>query len=223
MPQLVGMERAAAVRLLADADLVATYTEAHDDVVAAGLVTAVEPAPPARLLRGSAVHVTVSSGRPAVPAVAPGTTVAAAEEAVRAAGLTPVRSSSSDEPSSSVPTGAVVRTVPPAGTTLPTGGGVTLVVSEGPDDSRGSDGSRGSDDSDQVRVPSVVGRKAKDAVKALRRAGLEVQVRSGFPFDGGRNRDDSEDDYDDDARVVLQNPPAGVLVDPDTTVVLRTF
>jgi serine/threonine-protein kinase len=212
MPPLVGLERAAAVRLLADADLVATFVEAHHDSVAPGLVAAVDPAPPARLLRGAAVRVTVSTGRPAVPPVAPGTTVAAAEAALRGAGLTPVRSTAAEEYSASVPAGAVVRTDPPAGTTLAAGGAVTLVLSEGPPR--------------QVRVPSVVGRDADDAVKALGRAGLDVRVRSGFPFDdrrGGDGGGDDDEDYDGDARVILQNPPAGVLVEPGTTVELRTF
>ena len=89
MPTVVGAERASAERLLLAADLVATVTVARHDDVAAGMVSAVDPAPGARLLRGSTVRLTVSSGRPQVPAVAAGTTVADAEKAIRDAGLTP--------------------------------------------------------------------------------------------------------------------------------------
>ena len=78
---------------------------AHDDV-AAGMVSAVDPAPGARLLRGSTVRLTVSSGRPQVPAVAAGTPVADAEQAIRDAGLTPARSGSAREYSATAPAGS---------------------------------------------------------------------------------------------------------------------
>jgi serine/threonine-protein kinase len=200
MPSVVGMERAAAERLLVRADLVATVSEARDDAVGPGLVAAVDPAPEARLLRGSAVRLTVSSGRPVVPGIEAGSTVVAAEQAVRDAGLTPVRSTAGREFSPTVPAGAVTRTDPPAGAPLPSGGNVTLVVSRGPEPVG------------QVRVPSVVGKKADDAEKALDRAGLEVERSSVFPF-----RDD------DDARVVDQSAGAGSMVDRGTTVTLRAI
>ena len=197
MPSVVGLDRTVAERLLARSDLVATVVEAHDDAVAAGLVTAVDPAAEARLLRGSAVRLTVSSGRPVVPAVAPGTSVEAVEQAVRDAGLTPARS---PEFAATVPAGAVVRTDPAAGTALPSGGHVTLVVSRGPAPPR------------QVRVPLVVGQRAGDAQQALTKAGLAAERSVAFPF-----RDD------DDARVVDQSAGPGSLVDRGTVVTLRAL
>ena len=151
------------------ADLVAAVTVVHDDTVAAGRVAAVDPAADGRLRRGSTVRLTVSSGRPVVPAVAAGTTVATAEQAVRDAGLGPVTSSDRQEYSATVPAGEVIRTDPPAGTALPSGGAVTLVVSRGAEPRR------------QVRVPFLIGRTRADAVAALTALGLEVDVERAVP------------------------------------------
>lgn len=129
-PSLVGLQQAAAERLLAEADLVATVTTKIDDRAAAGVVVATDPGPTTQLLRGSTVVLTISSGPPTVPAIAPGTAVPAAEEALRAARLEPARRTAA-EFSDTVPEGAVIRTDPPAGTTLTSGAPVTLVLSRG--------------------------------------------------------------------------------------------
>jgi serine/threonine-protein kinase len=202
MPTVVGVERASAERLLLAADLVATVTVARHDDVAAGLVSAVDPAPGARLLRGSTVRLTVSSGRPQVPDVASGTPVADAERAIRDAGLTPARSGSAREYSATAPVGTVVRTDPAAGTALPGGGRVTLVLSRGAEPPR------------QVRVPFLVGRTAAEAKATLAAAGLQAEIENGFPF-GGRPADE--------AQVVSQSHGPGSMVDRGTTITLRAF
>ena len=199
MPSLLGVDRQVAERLIADADLVARVTEAPDDAVAAGRVAAIDPAADARLLRGAEVRVTISLGRPIVPEVAAGTTAAAAEQAVRDAALTPVRATSADEFSDAVPAGAVVRTDPPAGTALPIGAPVTLVLSKGVEPPR------------DVAVPFLIGEDARDAVDALVDAGLDVDIQARFPFGS------------EDGTVVDQDPAPGTRVDPGTTVVLITF
>jgi eukaryotic-like serine/threonine-protein kinase len=198
MPPLLGLEQGTAQQLLGEADLVARITEVPDDSVAEGMVSATDPLPAARLLRGTTVTVTVSAGRPTVPAVAAGTAVAAAEQAVRDAALTPVRATGAAEYSPSVPEGAVVRTEPEAGTRLPVGGAVTVVVSRGPAPER-------------VRVPLLLGESFDDAAAALDDLGLDVDQRTGFLF--GR----------DDGRVVGQEPEAGSTVKPGSTVTLETF
>ena len=202
MPTLVGVERASAERLLLAADLVATVTVARHDDVAAGMVSAVDPTPGARLLRGSTVRLTVSSGRPQVPDVAAGTPVADAERAIRDAGLTPARSGSAREYSATAPVGTVVRTDPAAGTALPGGGRVTLVLSRGAEPPR------------QVRVPFLVGRTAAEATATLAAAGLRAEIENGFPF-GGRPADE--------AQVVSQSHGPGSTVDRGTTITLRAF
>ncbi len=204
VPPVVGLERAAAERLLADADLTATVTVARHDTLAAGLVSAVEPAGDRRLPRGDAVRLTVSGGRPVVPAVAAGTPVAAAEQAVRDAGLEPA-GSTRREYSAAVPDGAVTRTDPPAGTALRSGSDVVLVVSRGPEPQR------------QVRVPFLVGRTASAAGAALTALGLDVEIERAIPFDRGPSG------RDDGGRVVAQSHGPGSLVDPDTTITLRTL
>jgi serine/threonine-protein kinase len=199
-PRVVGLERAAAERLVAEADLGVTVDVVRHDTVAAGLVVAAEPTSDVRLPRGSTVALTVSSGRPVVPAVDPGTPLAAAEQAVRDAGLTP--RVARREYSDTVPAGTVARTDPTAGTPLPSGAEVALVASRGPEPVR------------QVRVPFLVGRTVEDAEEELDDAGLEAQVENGLPI-GGRS--------DDEAVVVQQSHGAGSQVDRGTVVTLRAF
>ncbi|NMH99452.1 Stk1 family PASTA domain-containing Ser/Thr kinase [Pseudonocardia acidicola] len=203
MPSVVGLNRAAAEKLIAESDLVVSVTEAHHDSVATDVVSAADPAPQSRLLRGSQVKLVVSTGRPVVPAVAPGATVAAAEQTVRSADLTPVQATGATEFSSTVPEGAVIRTDPAAGTQLPIGGSVTLVISRG---------AAPPPPPQQVQVPFVIGEKARDAAEMLNEVGLSTQLESAFPFGRGSGRDNG--------RVVGQSPSAGSEVPPGTPVVL---
>jgi serine/threonine-protein kinase len=198
---VVGVERGAAERMVTAADLVADVAVAHDDTVAAGLVATVEPAPDRRMRRGSTVRLTVSSGRPVVPAVTAGTAVPAATQAVRDAGLGPVTSSDRQEYSASVPAGTVIRTDPPAATALPSGSSVALVVSRGPEPKR------------QVRVPFLIGRTVSEAGAVLAALGLDIDVERAIPFGPD----------DDSSRVISQDHGAGSLVDPGTTVAVRVL
>jgi serine/threonine-protein kinase len=197
MPSIVGLDAAAAQQLLADSDLVARVTEAYDDAVAEGLVSATDPAALAQLPRGSTVQITVSTGRPTVPQIAPGTSVADAEQALRDAGLTPVRGSDDTDDSESVPAGAVLRTDPKAGTQLRVGEPVTIVVSSG--------------ESDTVKVPDVVGKDFDDAADILDEFDLDAKGRSAIPFLGRS-----------DGQVVEQSPRAGTTVERGSTVTLTT-
>ncbi|GAA4546056.1 Stk1 family PASTA domain-containing Ser/Thr kinase [Pseudonocardia xishanensis] len=197
MPSVVGLDRAAAERLLADADLAVTVTEEHHDDVAADVVAASDPVAEARLLRGAGVTLRVSTGRPVVPPIGPGTAVADAEQTVRAAELTPATGGA--EFSDTVPEGAVVRTDPAAGTPLPLRGTVTLVLS------------KGEAPPPTVRVPFLVGERADDAEAALRELGLKVKREEGFPF------------LRSNGRVVGQSPSAGDTVDRGGTVTLTVL
>lgn len=197
MPSLVGLEATAAQQLLSDADLVGRVTETYDDDVADGLVSATDPSPQVELLRGSTVQITVSTGPPTVPDIAPGTPVADAERAVRDAGLTPVHDSEDTDESDSVPEGTVVRTDPEAGTALQAGERVTIVVSSG--------------ESDSVEVPNVVGKDFDDASDILDELDLDAEGRSAIPFIGRR-----------DGQVVEQRPSPGTTVERGTTVTLVT-
>jgi serine/threonine-protein kinase len=116
-----------------------------------------------------------------------------------------VTSTDRQEYSASVPAGAVLRTDPPAGTALRGGSPVTLVVSRGPEPRR------------QVRVPFLIGRTVTDATAALTALGLEVDIDRALPFTRGPFGPD-----DGDGRVISQDHGAGSLVDPGTTITLRT-
>jgi serine/threonine-protein kinase len=201
MPAVIGLEQTTAQQLVDQADLVVRLTQSHDDGVAAGLVANSDPAPESRLLRGSIVELRVSAGRPTVPAVAPGTAVAAAEQAVRDAGLTPVQTTDANEYSSTVPAGAVVRTAPGEGAALPIGSPVTLVVSRGVQP-----------EPERVRVPLVIGERFDQASDALGERGLDAEENSGgFPF------------RRENGVVIGQDPGPGSLVDPGTTITLDTI
>ena len=195
LPTVTGVQRDTAEHALTGADLVPVARLVFVDGVPAGVVTATEPGSTTPLLRGSTVTLVVSRGLPRVPSIAPGTSVAAAQDAIRAAQLTPVQSGS--EYSSSVEEGAVVRTVPAAGVALSPDSRVTIVVS------------RGGQHSQQVRVPFLIGKRFDEAEGILEDLGLEAEERSALGRDNGR--------------VVDQSNGPGSLVDPGTTVVLKTL
>jgi len=78
------------------------------------------------------VTLIVSTGRPRVPTIAPGTSVAEATQLLRAAELTVAQDDPSRRSHPTAPAGTVVGTSPPAGTEMNLGGPVALVVSSGP-------------------------------------------------------------------------------------------
>ncbi|HZG90830.1 MAG TPA: PASTA domain-containing protein, partial [Pseudonocardia sp.] len=197
MPSLLGLEEAAAQQLLDQADLLGVSVRAFDDTAPEGRVTEADREVDAELLRGSTVTYTVSAGQPVVPAIAPGTDVSAAQQAVRDAGLDPV--DGPEEFSGTVPQGAVIGTRPGAGARLPSGSPVELVVSRG-------------EQPRQVRVPSVVGRSFAQAEAALADAGLDAEERPAFGPFGGTG-----------GRVIGQSPGAGSMVERGTTIVLDTI
>jgi serine/threonine-protein kinase len=131
MPSVVGLDRVSAERVLAESDLTASYAERSDDSIPEGSVIATDPAPAVQVPRGSGVTLTISTGRPQVPAIAAGTDVAEAQRLISEAGLTP-KDSEQGEFSASVTEGTVLRTDPAAGTRLASGSPVALVLSAGP-------------------------------------------------------------------------------------------
>jgi eukaryotic-like serine/threonine-protein kinase len=197
VPSVVGLAEPAALRLIEDAGLVAVTEQETDDGVPEGVVSATDRAPDSDVLRGSRVTITVSTGKPRVPAIAPGTPVADAEAAIRGAGLEPRRNGAA-EFSDTVPEGAVLRTQPPAGSRADSGSAVELVLSKG-------------EEPEQVRVPFVVGQPFDEAEARLTELGLqaEEQPRIGVFGSGGI--------------VVDQDHGAGSTVDVGTVVVLETL
>ncbi len=204
VPTLVGVQEATAQALLAQADLVAgPVTRSVDDEAPPGSVIGSDPAPGGRLLRGATVALTVSTGRPTVPGIEPGTAVAAAEQRIRDAGLTPVQATAAREYSTTVPEGAVVRTDPGVGAAVEIGGSVTLVVSRGVEPPP---------EPEVVTVPFLVGQSLDAARRVLDDLGLSVQVRSSLPF-GIR----------EDPQVIGQSLGPGSIVEEGTQIVLDTL
>lgn len=178
-PTVVGLTRAAAENAVRDAGLTPLVIDRHDDAVPSGQVAASDPTAGARVLSGADVQLTVSSGRPVVPTIAPGTPVDIATGTLSAADLTP-RTGDTPAHDDAVPAGSVLRTDPAAGTTLTVGADVTLVLSAGPA---------------PVDVPDVIGRSQADATGVLTAAGLRAgTITSRF-------------DADVDAGTVLQTDP----------------
>ncbi|MEJ8279781.1 Stk1 family PASTA domain-containing Ser/Thr kinase [Pseudonocardia spirodelae] len=209
MPAVTGLDREQATALVAESDLTPTVTERADDQVAPDRVAQVDPAPQTRVLRGTTVTLVVSTGRPTVPQVPPGSAVATAEDAVRRAGLTPVRSTSAEEFSADVPAGAVVRTDPAAGTRLAGGSPVTLVLSKGAEPAAPPVPDPFADG--PAAVPFVIGMRADEAESLLRQEGFDVDVERSFPF--GRR----------DGRVISQDPGSGTATDPGETVTITVL
>jgi beta-lactam-binding protein with PASTA domain len=197
MPDIVGLQEPAAVARLEQSGLSARSTREFDSADA-GKVTAADQEPNAELLRGSTISLTVSAGRPAVPVIAPGTSVADAQKALRDTGLQS-RSSGATEYSDDAPKGTVVRTQPAGGAQVDPGGSVELVLSKG-------------QEPQQVRVPRVVGKTFEEAEQELESLGLKAEERPAFGAFGQSG-----------GRVVNQDQGAGSMVDPGKTIVLDTF
>lgn len=149
-------DAAAAVRA---AGLKPVMTTRFDDAVPSGEVAAMTPKAQARLRTGSTVTLVVSEGRPTVPTVAAGATLAVAQAALRAVTLHPVTDASSNVYDDVVPSGAVVTTEPTAGKTAPIGSDVLVVLSRGPE---------------PQPIPDVAGKLPDDAQNKLLVDGFEV-------------------------------------------------
>ncbi|MBV9057669.1 MAG: PASTA domain-containing protein [Pseudonocardiales bacterium] len=182
VPNLTGLHRGAVSGALASADLQAHLVEDHNDTVPGDVVVRSDPAAGQRAPRGSDITVVISLGHPVVPAVDPGSTVDDAQQAVEQADLQPRTDVNADEFNDTVPAGAVVGLRPAPGTVLTVGAPVTVVVSKGPA---------------PITVPNVRGMRQAEAVAALTRAGLTVQVRRQF------------DDQTAGGRAIGTDPKAG--------------
>jgi serine/threonine protein kinase/beta-lactam-binding protein with PASTA domain len=107
---------------------------------------------------GSTIAIAVSKGKPPVPVptVAGAASYTQAAASLQGEGL---QATQVQTFSTTVPTGHVVGTTPPAGTTVTVGSTVKVVVSKGPQ---------------TVAVPTVSGKSVQAATNALQQAGLTV-------------------------------------------------
>jgi serine/threonine-protein kinase len=193
-PGAVGVPKASAEKLVRSAGLVPRVTVAPSDTVQQGTVSDSDPAPGARVLRGSDVDLVVSTGRPVVPNVLAGGTVDAARQLILGAHLMPVLSPTADRYDAVIPVGAVLGTEPAAATALPIGAAVVVIRSNGPA---------------PQPVPSVAGKSVDDAQNKL--------LVAGFRLGPEERRFDATAD---DGAVVGTDPAVGVLTPVGSSVSL---
>jgi eukaryotic-like serine/threonine-protein kinase len=159
VPGTAGMSQEEAVERLEDAGFEAQVEQVNSEAVEAGQVIHSEPSGGNTATRGSTVTLVVSKGQKlAKVPVLVGTQRAVAVQQIRGRGLVP----SVEEEEGSAPAGEVIRQAPSAGSELPRGSGVAIVVSKG---------------ERKAKVPNTIGSERREAVEALREAGLEPTVR----------------------------------------------
>ncbi len=192
VPDVTGQEQADAEAAIVDSGLVVGNVDtAHSDTVPAGKVLAQDPPAGTSVALGSAVNLVISSG-PAlvvVPDVV-GQAQTDAEAAIAAAGLSVGTLALNN--SDTVPAGNVISQDPPAGTSVAPGRAVNLVVSLGPA---------------QVIVPDVTGSAQAAAESTITAAGLVLGTVS-----------EASSDTVEAGEVIAQDPPAGTLVAPGSSV-----
>ncbi|MGH3622563.1 MAG: PASTA domain-containing protein [Sciscionella sp.] len=157
VPDTVGMTQQRAVQALDDASLQPKVSKQNNDRVTAGNVIGTDPRGGADALRDAQVTVVVSTGKPIVPDVGPGTAVADAKQAIADAGLR-VTDEASSVYDDHVRKGTVVRLDPAPGTQVRSDAAITLVLSKGPS---------------PKPVPDVNGMSRGDAFARLRATGLQ--------------------------------------------------
>ncbi len=181
VPPVEGETVAAATRDLKRAHLKVSHTVAESSTrFPSGQVTRTDPASGRPVAPGTQVTLFVSSGKPSqsVPNVVGETQTAATSDLTKAG----FSVNTSQQPSSSVPVGAVISQSPSAGVTKPSGSQVTIVVATAPP---------------TATVPPVTGDPTSGAVSALRAAGFQVTQRTKKVTDPTQNG------------IVVQQSPAG--------------
>jgi len=174
VPKVAGTTETQATTLLTDNDLKAKVVLERHNEIAAGTVIRTDPAEGKEMLRGDVVTVYVSSGRPVVPDIQPGTSHEAAEKAVRDSRLQPGTDDGANVYSDTVPAGAVVSVDPPAGTQLNINERVTLILSNGPE---------------PKPVPDVRNKTRDEAYELLREQGFkpyDMPAEFDAAIDGGK-------------------------------------
>ncbi len=191
VPSTAGLSTTEAEEKLEEAGFGARTEAVSSEKVEEGLVVKSSPSGGQTATKGTDVVLTVSSGpKLATVPVLVGAQRSLAVQQIRGRGFTP----SVEEVESPKPEGEVIRQAPSAGSRLPAGSSVSIVVSKG---------------EEKATIPNVIGKLRADAVEALRAAGLEPAVQeqvTEVPSQVGRVTD--------------QFPPPGSEVEPGSTVTL---
>ncbi|MEX2107954.1 MAG: Stk1 family PASTA domain-containing Ser/Thr kinase [Solirubrobacterales bacterium] len=191
VPATAGLTQEKAVTALEDAGFEPQVEKVNSEDVDAGIVIHSEPSAGATATRGTAVTLTVSKGPKLekVPVLV-GSQRAVAVERIRGAGFVP----NVTEEESSAPEGEVIQQSPSAGSELPKGSSVSIVVSE---------------EEEAIVVPNVIGKERAAATEEMRFAGLGYTVQ-----------EQETEVLSQVGRVTDQFPPPGSEVEPGTSVTL---
>ncbi len=189
VPGTAGLSQEEAVARLEEAGFEAKVEQVNSEAVEAGQVIHSEPSGGQTATRGSTVTLVVSKGQKLVKVpVLVGTQRAVAVQQIRGRGLVPAV----EEEESAKPAGEVIRQAPSAGSELPRGSGVSIAVSKG---------------ERKAKVPNVIGFERREAVEALREAGLDPTVR-----------EEATEVATQVGRAIDQFPPPGSEVSPGSAV-----
>lgn len=189
VPSTAGLTGAEAKERLEDAGFGSRVETVNSEEVEEGLVIHSDPSGGETATRGTEVLLTVSSGpKLAKVPVLVGAQRSLAVQQIRGRGFSP----SVEEEESAKPPGEVIRQSPSAGSQLPPGSTVSIVVSKG---------------EEKATVPNVIGKLRAEAVEALRAAGLSPDVS------------EQETEVSSQVgRVTDQFPPPGSEVEPGSGV-----
>jgi serine/threonine-protein kinase len=191
VPSTAGLAAAAAEKKLEEAGFKPRLEPTHSEKVEEGLVIHSEPPGGETATRGTSVVLFVSSGpKLAKVPILVGEQRSVAVQQIRGRGFTP----SVEEEASSSPAGQVIRQSPSAGSQLPAGSTVSIVVSKG---------------EEKATAPNVIGKLRPEAVEAVRAAGLKPSVQeqqTEVPSQLGR--------------VIDQFPPPGSKLRPGSALTL---
>ncbi|HEX6456450.1 MAG TPA: PASTA domain-containing protein [Solirubrobacterales bacterium] len=191
IPRVNGLSQAAAEAKLEKAGFEVAVERVNSKSVEEGLVVFSEPRGGDSATHGSTVTLFVSRGpKLAKVPVLVGTQRRVAVQEIRGRGLTP----SVGEEESGAPVGEVISQSPSAGTAVEPGSTVSIVVSSGREE-------------EKATVPNVIGRERREAVEAIRAAGLTPAVR-----------EEETEVPSQVGRVVDQFPPPGKELEPGSTV-----
>ncbi|HEV2858761.1 MAG TPA: Stk1 family PASTA domain-containing Ser/Thr kinase [Solirubrobacterales bacterium] len=198
VPGVAGLPAAAATKKLEKAGFDVAVQRINSNSVEEGLVVFSDPRGGATATNGSTVTLFVSQGpKLAKVPVLVGVQREVAVQRLSGRGLTP---SVSEEESSS-PVGQVIRQSPSAGTEVEPGSTVSLVVSSGEE--------KKEEEEKETKVPNVIGKERRQAVEAIRAAGLTPQVE-----------EEETEVPSQVGRVTDQFPPPGSELEPGATVMI---
>jgi eukaryotic-like serine/threonine-protein kinase len=191
VPGTAGLPQDEASKKLEAAGFEVEVEAVNSKSVEAGLVVKSSPSGGSNATNGSTVTLVVSRGPKLtkVPVLV-GSQRRLAVQQIRGRDLTP----SVSEEENAAPAGQVIGQSPDAGSEVEPGSTVAIVVSSG---------------EEQASVPNVIGKERRDAVEAIRAAGLTPSVEEEETTVAGK-----------DGRVLDQFPPPGSEQEPGATVTI---